>query len=301
MIESLNEYNLHYWNDKWNSAHRNHGRVSTSTQWDERAQAYDKNESRSLYLEEFLKLTKVSPGERILDMGCGTGNIAIPLAKAGCEVIAADFSKGMLTILEENASDGIADSITPMLISWEDDWRNSKLFENCVDTAISSRSISKTNLLDSIAKLNWAASSRCIVTVCADFSTKVDQRIFEICNLGQPRESDHIYLLNVLQALGASPRCTLIANQRSCEYESFEDALCDYQAMLERCLASMQDKASQIPSATKAVSTWLEEMLVESSNERESSKATLTLKQPRVTTWAYITWDPSSIQQDLAW
>lgn len=38
----------------------------------------------------------LSPGDRILDLGCGYGRIAVPLAEAGFEVVGLDISQPML-------------------------------------------------------------------------------------------------------------------------------------------------------------------------------------------------------------
>lgn len=40
-------------------------------------------------------------GKTILDIGCGTGTVAIPLAKEGASITALDISEGMLGVLEE--------------------------------------------------------------------------------------------------------------------------------------------------------------------------------------------------------
>ena len=50
-------------------------------------------------------LFKVQKGMRILDVGCGTGNFSIKLAKMGCEVVAIDISKEMLKIAEKKAKE----------------------------------------------------------------------------------------------------------------------------------------------------------------------------------------------------
>lgn len=40
---------------------------------------------------------------RVMDAACGTGNLSIPLAKAGCAVTATDSSEGMLRVAAEKA------------------------------------------------------------------------------------------------------------------------------------------------------------------------------------------------------
>ncbi|MFI5557884.1 class I SAM-dependent methyltransferase [Amycolatopsis japonica] len=46
---------------------------------------------------EFL-LSKISPGEDVLDMGCGTGRFTVPLAESGANVTGLDLSAGMLAV-----------------------------------------------------------------------------------------------------------------------------------------------------------------------------------------------------------
>ncbi|MCX5905464.1 MAG: class I SAM-dependent methyltransferase [Proteobacteria bacterium] len=42
---------------------------------------------------------------KILDLGCGTGEYVVDLAKAGYDVTGIDFSKGMLSMCEDNAKE----------------------------------------------------------------------------------------------------------------------------------------------------------------------------------------------------
>jgi len=55
-------------------------------------------------IEEVFKRYAVGPIKSILDLGCGTGNHAIPLAKRGYEVTGVDISPDMLRIAKEKIS-----------------------------------------------------------------------------------------------------------------------------------------------------------------------------------------------------
>jgi len=53
--------------------------------------------------ENWIKKTQkhLDKGSRMLDIGCGTGSIAIPLAKAGYDVVGVDLSEDMLVMATE--------------------------------------------------------------------------------------------------------------------------------------------------------------------------------------------------------
>lgn len=72
------------------------------------AQAYDAltfnvpyDEIADYYIGIIKRLTK---GRRLLDMGCGTGNLTVRLAKAGFKVIGQDASEDMLSFAAQKSS-----------------------------------------------------------------------------------------------------------------------------------------------------------------------------------------------------
>src|SRR5262245_615946 len=56
-----------------------------------------------LWKRRLLQLTQPQPGERILDLCCGTGDIAFALAQSGADVVGLDFSAAMLRVARRRA------------------------------------------------------------------------------------------------------------------------------------------------------------------------------------------------------
>lgn len=50
-----------------------------------------------------LECIEVKPGERVLEMGCGSGFLSVHMAAAGAEVTAADINPSAVTCTEKNA------------------------------------------------------------------------------------------------------------------------------------------------------------------------------------------------------
>jgi demethylmenaquinone methyltransferase/2-methoxy-6-polyprenyl-1,4-benzoquinol methylase len=56
-----------------------------------------------VWKRRLVRLARPQPGERALDVCCGTGDIAFRLAGAGARVVGVDFSESMLAVARERA------------------------------------------------------------------------------------------------------------------------------------------------------------------------------------------------------
>lgn len=54
--------------------------------------------------EEFVSCLPISPGMRILDVACGTGNLAIPAARAGAQVTGVDIAPNLVEQARQRAA-----------------------------------------------------------------------------------------------------------------------------------------------------------------------------------------------------
>src|SRR5207302_2451189 len=53
--------------------------------------------------KEFVARLKITPGTRLLDVACGTGNTAIPSAQAGANVTGVDIASNLIAQARERA------------------------------------------------------------------------------------------------------------------------------------------------------------------------------------------------------
>src|SRR5205814_5160403 len=57
-----------------------------------------------LWKRRLVQLARSRSGERILDLCCGTGDIAFALAQSGANVVGLDFSAAMLRVAQRRAA-----------------------------------------------------------------------------------------------------------------------------------------------------------------------------------------------------
>ena len=168
------------WGEEWKQLQRIRRKVDDSQYWNKRSHNFDSKDSPSDYVLEFLELAQIQPGETVLDMGCGTGSIAVPLAQQGCPVIAADFSQGMLDELNRRMKAFGVSQVEPKLMSWADDWHALGIADKSVDVAIASRSIATDDMAAALDKLHNVARRRCCLTLPTGCSPRMDARVLEI-------------------------------------------------------------------------------------------------------------------------
>ncbi len=254
--------------------------------WDERSKTFTPKDSPSSYVDQFMSLAAVQPGESLFDMGCGTGALALPYGRLGHPVLACDFSQGMLGILQEEIAREDLHTIETKLLSWDDSWVEAGITPQSADIAIASRSIATDDLERALLKLTAVARRRVCVTLTADFSPRVNAAFLKDLGLVVPAGEDFRYAFNILVDHGYMPEISYIESARTECFASREDARDHCQAMIDRGapFATSQQKEQ----AQARLDAWLDEHLVPA----EDDPKLLELLPPRKVTWAFLSWSP---------
>ena len=124
-----NIFNKDFWIEQWENDKKNdtfnvHKGFSTPEYWDNAASTYNQNkdEIKERRLGRIISALKncdlLFDGMNVLEIGCGTGMLAMELAKYGAEVTALDFSKGMLARFKKDLTPDLEKNIQIFYEDW---------------------------------------------------------------------------------------------------------------------------------------------------------------------------------------
>ncbi|WP_165045693.1 class I SAM-dependent methyltransferase [Adlercreutzia sp. ZJ138] len=283
------------WINDWKHYQALRRRSDNAAFWDERSKTFTTKDAPSAYIEAFLRLADIQPGNTVFDMGCGNGALALPLARAGHAVIAADFSRGMLDILRATQATEHLDGITTVQMSWEDDWGLFGVGKKSADVCIASRSLAVADLRDALLRLTAVARKRVCITLATGASPRTDERVLRAIGLRAQAGRDYQYAFNILANEGIQPTVSYIDNTRTDTFDSFDAAYLTYKRMIADATAhtaSDEQRERALPRLQK----WLHDNLVSNEHagepdEKGRPQAALRLAIPRTVRWAFLSWE----------
>lgn len=271
--KEINDISEIDWNEvikkKKENKPENHG--EGSGYWNKRAPSFVNHVSKTLYPDSFLKIMNPRRSLTVLDMGCGGGTLAIPLAPKVKHITAVDFSENMLERLRAEADRRKIKNIKAVKASWQDDWEKAGI--GIYDIAIASRSLAVDDIQAALRKLINAATKYVFIsTVVGD--GPFDRNIFNAIDREFNQSVDYIYIYNLLYQMGIRANIHFIKEEKERKFKDRETASDSYIWMFQDLTATEEKK----------LKIYLNEHLVKS-----GSKWMLDYKQ-RVR-WAVIWWE----------
>lgn len=282
------------WNEEWKRLQVARRKADNSEYWDKRAKTFSTKDAPNAYVERFLELACIEPGETVFDMGCGTGALSLPLGAEGHEVIAADFSQGMLAAMDAELREKGITTVTSKLMSWEDDWEAHGVHKNTADVAIASRSIAVSDMKAALMRLTAVARRRVCITLSTGSSPRMDERILADIGVKNEFGNDFLYAFNILVNEGIMPEVAYIKSTRTDTFDSVEEAYEDFSRMT---LDALADKESpEAAAALKRLREWTDEHLIANPDAGAPDKKGVPQKDfkldyQRVVRWAFLAWD----------
>ena len=209
------------------------------TKWDKKAVKMAENlvGKPSAYNQQLLQAMNVQADETVLDIGCGPGTFAVPLAQQGSIVYALDYSNGMLDCLAQFKQKFGLHNLTTFHKSWADNWDDVPQ----ADVVLASRSTLVDDLDDMIEKLCAKAKKRVFLTSVTQRHF-LDEGVFEAIGREDIGFPTYIYLLNRLYQKDIQANLNFIETESGCfQGESYKDLL----ASVEFSLGELSEKEKQ--------------------------------------------------------
>jgi ubiquinone/menaquinone biosynthesis C-methylase UbiE len=208
------------WNQIWSESPARH---YSAEDWDERAERFSKGAIDSRYAANFVNFLQPQPQWTVFDMGCGSGTIALPLAKQVQSVTAADFSPKMLAALDQYAKERKLDNITTLKLSWTDNWDT--VPSESHDIAIASRSMHDIkDFRGAVEKLINVAKQRVYLALFVEMGPEHDL-VYQALGRKKPKTPDYLYGYNIIYQMGIRANINILTDYTTRIYESEEEAI----------------------------------------------------------------------------
>ena len=238
--------------------------------WDAMAPIQQKlAELEGVYSLKQIAAMRINLSDTVLDIGCGTGRLAIPIARQVRCVTALDFSQEMLKRCRTYAAEEQVQNMTYQCLDWKRIQIGKEIRPH--DIVISSRSVGEYD----IEKLNQAAKKRVYVILWAKAPTMkmVYEDLYE--GVRPMRKSDtksmrmfgYNILFNTLYDMGIDPTVEFLEDGFSKDYANRQTAYGDLLTMgkvpkskqeqffsnIDRYLSENEDGSVRFCRSTKSV------------------------------------------------
>ena len=228
------------WNELWKAVYASSpDRVEKgrdpAAHWNKRAAAYrraTRDERRAT--EQELAILDLRPGETVLDVGAGTGRLAVPVARTAAHVTALDPSEGMLAVLREQMAAAGRTNYSCLRKRWEDTVIGRDIEPH--DVVIAAFSLGFYDLAAALEKLDAAARRAVYLFWHAGEWRDPDEMALYRAVFGEEATMrkgypDYIYPVNILHDAGIYPNVRIYHAVWDAVYDSVEDAARAWAAM----------------------------------------------------------------------
>jgi SAM-dependent methyltransferase len=262
------------WNELWKQARAEKSYISKKAgDWDKKAPSFAKRNSISLYINKFIELLNPEPSWSVLDIGCGPGTLAIPLASTVKSISCLDFSPKMLEILAERVGEKKLPNISAHQLSWTDEWQHHGIKTH--DIALASRSLAVDDLRPALEKLTKFSRKKVVITDKVDHGP-FDPEAFLAVGRELKTGPDYIYTINLLYQMGIHASIDFIPLESTLPCSSIEEAV-DYYMWMFHDLTNVEKK--RLKKYVQSITT-------------STNDGTLAVHRKHIPTWAFISWKP---------
>lgn len=239
--------------------------------WDKKAPSFSRKTKDSVYAQRVVEQIPVSRSTSVLDIGAGSGALAIPIAHKVHHLTALDYSQGMIDELQAEAQLQGLHNITCHTCAWEDDWSAQGIKPH--DICIASRSIGVQDLSAALKKINNFALQQVFITDRIN-PTPFDEEAFKAIKRPFQTGPDYIFSLNMLYRFGIHPEMRIIEFDKETQFKNLDVAVDSFEWMFHGMTGIERERLHD----------YLRERVIAETTDQ------ITIRQGSPHRWALISW-----------
>jgi SAM-dependent methyltransferase len=210
--------------------------MSIKELWDKRADSFTKRINRVKdgdfgdkddYISQMLDRIEVKPDWTVLDIGCGPGTLAIPMAQKAKSVTALDISPEMLKNLKASAARIGLDNIKYLNASWEDAFTGGQVAGH--DVVVASRSLMSGNMQDALSHI-IAVTRQAAYLTFPIVHLPLDWEAYKAIGREKNKHAPYIIILNMLFQMGVHANVEILYSKVKVQFPSIQEAMDDLQS-----------------------------------------------------------------------
>lgn len=224
-------YRIIDWNELWmaiytSSSRRIKKNLDPGKIWDQKARIYNKAAKTEGELYE-LDVINLTSGKTVLDVGAGTGRLAVPLAQVAGHVTALDASGQMLERLRISMESRGRSNYNCIQMRWEDVVIGRDV--DIHDIVIAAYCLGFFDLKAALEKLD-AAAARAVYLFwhAGEWRSGFDRRLWQVAHHEEgdrhPGYPDYLYIVNILHGLGIFADVAIVRTRQTQHYNSAQEA-----------------------------------------------------------------------------
>jgi SAM-dependent methyltransferase len=232
------DFNAIDWNAMWQEESDRSPWNTTSPKvlWNKRAASYNQRISRVVegkedpdkddYISKMLARIEVKPDWNVLDIGCGPGTLAIPLAGKAKSVTALDVSSEMLKYLKSNADKAGLNNIRYFNTSWQEAFAGKLVGEH--DVVVASRSLMSDDMKEAIINIISITRQAAYLTFPV-IHQPFDWEVYKAIGREGKRHPPYVYFYNLLFQMGVTANLEMLRSRIKVQFPSIEQCMDDLQ------------------------------------------------------------------------
>ncbi len=232
------DFNSIDWNSMWQAESGRSPWTKTPQKelWNRRAASFSQRISRVVdgrdeldkddYISKMLDRIEVKPDWSVLDIGCGPGTLAIPLAKKAKNLTALDISSEMLKHLRANAEKAGLNNIRYLNASWQEAFAAKSAGVH--DVVVASRSLMSGDMKEAITGILPLVGRAAYLTFPV-IHLPFDWEVYRVIGRERKKHPPYIYFYNLLYQMGISANVEILNSRIKVQFSSIEQCIDDLQ------------------------------------------------------------------------